>query len=60
MTPLTDYVTLTEVSKRYDVSRTWIWQLIKAGRMPAEMLGGRWLIKLTDLEALEARKEEGK
>ncbi len=58
---LTDYLTLTDISKRWDVSRTYIWKLIKDGRIPAEMLGGRWLIKRKNFEALEAEgKEEGK
>jgi excisionase family DNA binding protein len=55
---LTNYLTTAQVAARYGCSRQWVCQLIKDGRIPGEMVGGRWLVKLTDLEALEVQGKE--
>ena len=42
------------LSGRWDMQREYIAQLCREGKIPAVKIGRTWLIRLTDVEALEA------
>jgi excisionase family DNA binding protein len=50
-----DYITTTEAARLLGISRNRVLALIKAGRLPAEKIGGVWLIKADDLKLVEVR-----
>lgn len=53
-------LTVIEAAARLGVSRYRIWQLVKAGRLPAVKLGRDWLIEDRDLELVAKRAGPGR
>lgn len=51
-----DLVTVKDASKRLEISVGRVHQLIKAGRLPAVMLGFQYVIRIDDLKRVEDRK----
>lgn len=49
-------LTTTDVAARLGVSRFRVWQLIKAGRLPARKFGRDYLIEEADLVKIGPRK----
>lgn len=43
-------MTTTEAAAALDVSRAWVWRLIKAGAIKAEMRGRDWWIEDSEVE----------
>jgi excisionase family DNA binding protein len=44
-------MTLPEVARLVHRSRSRIWQLVQAGRLPAQQVGRAWLVRRNDAEA---------
>jgi excisionase family DNA binding protein len=47
-----------ETAERLDISTVRVFQLIKAGRLPAEKIGRDWFVKESDLETFEQNRLE--
>jgi hypothetical protein len=48
-------VTLRETSQKTGYNQTYLWRLVKAGKVKAEKSGSIWLV---DLDELKKRKKE--
>jgi excisionase family DNA binding protein len=60
---MSDYYSITELSKELDITRSWLYELMKDGQIMTERLGGRELVNKKDLQAfIESRKgiEDGR
>jgi len=51
-----DLLSTKEVAERLGVSVQRVQALVKAGRLPAQMIGGTYIIKEADLKLVEDRK----
>ncbi len=51
-----DLLSTKEVAERLGVSVQRVQALVKAGRLPAQMIGGTYIIKESDLKLVEDRK----
>lgn len=52
-------VTLAEIGKRYNVSRPYLLNEINAGRLPAKIIGRKYLITVANLRAWLAADKRG-
>ncbi len=50
MEPLKDYISTSEASKRYNISRTHAALLARSGKIAAIRVTGNWLIHVPSLE----------
>lgn len=48
-------IDLREAGRRLGISRVRVLQLIHDGRLPAEKVGNRWLVRITDLKLVRDR-----
>jgi excisionase family DNA binding protein len=49
-------LTTTQAAAKLGVHRSRVWQLIKAGRLPAQKIGRDWFIEEQDLKLVAGRK----
>jgi excisionase family DNA binding protein len=49
-------ISVTEAAKRLGVIRQRVFQLIKAGKLPAKMVGSQYVIQESDLELVKDRQ----
>lgn len=48
---ITNYLTTAQAANVLGCTRVWVWQLIKAGTLPAARVGRCWLIDPADLRS---------
>ncbi len=54
------FLTTTEAAERLQMSPKWVLRLVQAGKIPAQKIGGRWLIDERDLAGLPAKSKRGR
>ena len=50
-----NYLTPAQAGVELGIGRDRVCQFIRAGRLPAERIGDRWLIRVADLERVRVR-----
>ncbi len=55
-TETNNLISVTEAAKRLGVIRQRVFQLIKAGKLPAKMVGSQYIIQESDLELVKDRQ----
>jgi len=55
-TETNNLISVTEAAKRLGVIRQRVFQLIKAGKLPAKMVGSQYVIQESDLELVKDRQ----
>ena len=53
-------MTTTEAAALLDVTRAWVWRLIKGGKLAAELRGRDWWIETEEVERYSRERRAGR
>lgn len=55
-----DIISTTEAARILGYTRQYVSELIRAGKLPAQMVGNSWVLRLADVMEYQAQQKKGR